>query len=113
MTHRWEYHYHMDDTTGISLSHEEAGRAKDELGWHYKVKDLGEADMILGIYVERNRDAGTISISQCAYLKQVLKLFGMSDCNTKSTSLPPDITLSKDQSPKSQEDHKVMADKPY
>jgi hypothetical protein len=37
----------------------------------------------------------------------------MSDCNAKSTPLPLGITLSKDQSPKSQEDRKVMADKPY
>ena len=104
---------YTDDTTGISLSHEEAERAKDELGWRYEVKDLGEADMILGIHVECNRDARTISISQCAYLKWVLKCFRMSDCNAKSTPLPLGITLSKDQSPKAQEDHKAMADKPY
>ena len=104
---------YTDNTTGISSSCEEAERAKEELGWHYEVKDLGEANMILGIHVKHNRSAGTISISQCAYLEQVLKHFGISDCNTKSTPLPLRITLSKDQSPKSQEDRKAMADKPY
>ena len=99
--------------TGISSSREEVERAKDELGWHYKVKDLGEANMILGIHVERNRDTRMILISQCAYLEWVLKHFGMSDCKTKATPLPLGIILSKDQSPKSQEDRKGMADKPY
>ena len=59
---------YTDDTTGISSSCEEAERAKEELGLNYEVKDLGEADMILGIHVERDRIAGTILISQRAYL---------------------------------------------
>jgi hypothetical protein len=37
----------------------------------------------------------------------------MMDCNSKPTPLPLGIVLSKDQSPKSQEDRKLMADKPY
>ena len=69
--------------------------------------------MILGIHVERDRSAGTISISQRAYLERVLKHFGMSDSNTKPTPLPLGIILTKDQSPKSQEDRIFMADKPY
>ena len=54
---------------GISLSCEEAERAKEELGLNYEVKDLGEADMILGIHVEHDKIAGTISISQRTYLE--------------------------------------------
>jgi Reverse transcriptase (RNA-dependent DNA polymerase) len=104
---------YTDDTTGISSSPEEAERAKEELGWRYEVKDLGEANMILEIHVERDRAAGTISISQRAYLEWVLKRFGMTDCNTKLTPLPLRVTLSKDQGPKTQEDRVLMADKPY
>lgn len=104
---------YTDDTTGISSSHDEAERVKDELGWNYEVKDLGEANMILGIHVERDRSAGTISISQRAYLERVLKHFGMTDCNSKPTPLPLGVVLSKDQGPKSQEDRILMADKPY
>jgi hypothetical protein len=54
---------YTDDTTGISLSKEEAERAKEELGWRYEVTDLGEVNMILGIFIKRDRPAGTISIS--------------------------------------------------
>ena len=41
---------YTDNTTGDSSSRAEAERVKEELGWHYGVKDLGEANMILGQY---------------------------------------------------------------
>ena len=45
---------YTDDTTGISSSKEEAKRAKDELGWTYETKDLGDANLVLGIRINRN-----------------------------------------------------------
>ena len=60
---------YTDDTTGISPSKEEANRAKEELGWKYETKDLGDTNLVLGIHIDRNRDAGMISISQHAYLE--------------------------------------------
>ena len=67
--------------TGISSLKQEAERAKEELGWTYKTKDLGDANLVLGIWIDRDKDARMISISQCAYLKQVLEHFSMTDCN--------------------------------
>jgi len=60
---------YTDDTTGVSSSKEEAGRAKEELGRTYEMKDLGEVGLVLGIKIERNREAGTLSISQHSYLE--------------------------------------------
>lgn len=37
----------------------------------------------------------------------------MLDCNAKSTPLPSGITLSESNSPKTDEDHHYMKDKPY
>ena len=54
---------YTDDTTGISSSKEEAKRVKDELGWTYETKDLGDANLVLGIRIDRDRQVGTISIS--------------------------------------------------
>jgi Reverse transcriptase (RNA-dependent DNA polymerase) len=54
---------YTDDTTEISSSCKEAQRAQEELGCNYKVKDLGDVNMILGIHVEHDRLAGMISIS--------------------------------------------------
>ena len=54
---------YTDDTTGTSSMKEGTEKVKAELGWRYKMKDLGEASLVLGIKIERDREAGTISIS--------------------------------------------------
>ena len=45
---------YTDDTMGISSSKEEAECAKDKLGWTYETKDLGDANLILGIRIDRD-----------------------------------------------------------
>ena len=72
---------YTDDTTGISSSKEEAKHANDELGWTYETKDFGDTNLVLGIRIDRDRKAGTISISQHADMECVLDHFGMADCN--------------------------------
>ena len=72
---------YTNDMTGISSLKQEAERAKEELGWTYETKDLGDANLVLRIQIDRDRDAGTISISQHVYLEQVLQHFSMTDCN--------------------------------
>ena len=104
---------YTDDTMGISSLKEEAKRAKEELGWQYETKDLGDANLVLGICIDRNRDAGTISISQRAYLERVLEHFNMMDCNPCTMPLPPSTTLTKEKAPQTAEECTFMADKPY
>ena len=41
--------------------------------------DLGDAKFIVGMSIQRNRDAGTLLLSQKAYVKAVLAKFGMAD----------------------------------
>ena len=45
------------------------------------MKDLGEAHFVLGIQIERNRQARTLSISQQQYIKKVVERFDMSQCD--------------------------------
>ena len=59
---------YTNNMTGISSTKEGAERVKAELGQRYKIKNLGEANLILGIKIERDREAGTLSISQHAYI---------------------------------------------
>ena len=104
---------YTDDTMGISSSKEEAERVKDKLGWTYETKDLGDANLILGIRIDRDRQVGTISISQRAYMECVLDYFGMADCNPQGMPLPTRIVLTRDMAPITTEDCAFMADKPY
>jgi hypothetical protein len=104
---------YTDDVMGISSTTAGAEVAREELGWKYKVKDLGEASLVLGICIDRNRDARTITISQCAYLKRVLTCYGMTECNPRSTPLPLGIELTKSQAPSTDLEYQFMKDKPY
>ena len=47
--------------------------------------DKGEASLVLGIEIKRDRQLGTLTISQEAYSKSILERFGMSDCKPTST----------------------------
>ena len=104
---------YTDNTTGISSSKEEAECVKEELGWTYETKDLGDTNLILGIRIDRDWKAGTISISQRVYMEHVLDHFGMADCNPRGTPLPTGMVLTWDIAPITTEDCAFMANKPY
>jgi hypothetical protein len=60
---------------------------KDQLKREFDMKDLGEAEYILGIQIKRDRTKGTLSLSQRQYLLDVLSRFNMADCNPVSTPI--------------------------
>ena len=51
----------------------------------FKMTDMGEASLVLGMEIKRDREAGTLTISQDPFLKSILERFGMSDCKPTST----------------------------
>lgn len=67
---------------------------------------------MLGICIDRDRDAGAINNSQRAYLEWILSRFDMIECNPRRTPLPLAI-LTKEQAPQTAEQRAFMADKPY
>jgi hypothetical protein len=67
----------------------------------------------LGMTIEYDDIAGTISISSHLYLERVLERYGMSDCNPKSMPLAIGVKLTAAQSPSTPEECAFMADKPY
>lgn len=66
-----------------------ARKLKDEVKHGFKSKDLGECSHILGMHVTRNRESGTISISQKQYILNLLKQFQLEDCKSVETPLNP------------------------
>ena len=52
---------------------------KDNLKQCYDMKDMGERKKILGIRVEHDRQAGTLTISQREYIDKMLRSFNMID----------------------------------
>jgi hypothetical protein len=104
---------YTDDIFGISSTPAGGRIASEELDLCFETKDLGEPTYILGIEITRDKDAGTISLSQRTFFERMLEEFGMADCNPKSTPLPVGIVLSAKDCPTTDEDRRYMVDKPY
>ena len=60
---------------------------KKELSSRFRMTDLEDVSHYLGMEVRRDREKGTLTLLQTAYLKVVLERFGMSGCNPSSTPM--------------------------
>ena len=105
---------YVDDMLIASRNQGEILRLKAQLSKEFEMKDLGEAKKILGMEIARDRQRGTLCLTQKQYLKKVLQRFGMSE-KTKpvSTPLAPHFKLSASQCPKTEEEQEYMSKVPY
>ena len=51
------------------------------LSSHFDMKDLGDASVILGIQIFRDRSRGVLGLSQKGYIEKILKRFNMHTCS--------------------------------
>lgn len=96
-------------TNDISLEN----RLKSELCADFKMQDMGEATSVLGVRITRNKDDNSIAIDQSHYIAEMLKRFGMTDCNAVSTPLDPNQKISSKMCPTDDQGKAEMASKPY
>ena len=77
------------------------------------MKDLGEANFILGIKLWRDRKNKMLRLSQTGYIDKVLERFSMQ--NSKKGLLPfrHRVPLSSDQRPKTLEEENIIRQVPY
>ena len=72
------------------------------------MKDLGAAKQILSIRIIRDKTNGTLKFSQSEYVKKVFSRFNMNEAKPVSTPLGSHFKLSKEQSPKTEEERDYM-----
>ncbi|CAL8167283.1 unnamed protein product [Prunus armeniaca] len=77
---------------------------KKMLSEEFDMKDLGAAQKILGMGIQRDMTAGRIWISQAKYIKKVLEKFNMQEAKVVSSALAVHFKLSAQQCPKSEEE---------
>ncbi|XP_052295819.1 secreted RxLR effector protein 161-like [Citrus sinensis] len=70
----------------ISKNRDEIERLKKQLASEFEMKDLSDAQRILGMKIHRDKKNGSVWLTQKSYLKKVLERFGMDD-KTKLTSI--------------------------
>ncbi|KAH9768967.1 Integrase catalytic domain-containing protein [Citrus sinensis] len=105
---------YVDDMLIVSKNRDEIERLKKQLASEFEMKDLGDAQRILGMEIHRDKKNESVWLTQKSYLKKVLERFGMDD-KTKPvcTPLTPHFKLSSSSCPRSQEECDYMARVPY
>jgi hypothetical protein len=104
---------YVDDLLIFASDIEEIDDLKKKLGERFKMSDLGEAHYCLGIQITRNRQQGTIQINQTKYVDDIIERFNMTDCKPIATPMDPNVKLSKEMSPKNENDARKMQGIPY
>ena len=97
--------------TAIGSGKELANLAKS-VDAKYGTTGLGEVRWVLGMLMERDRLARTISICQEAFIDSILARFDLVDVSTVSTPLVPGTQLSAADCP-AKKDEKEMGTRPY
>ena len=92
---------------------EEINNLKKQLSKQFAMKDLRAAKQILGMRIIRDKATGTLKLSQSEYVKKVHNRFNMNKAKPVSTPLGSHFKLSKEQSPKTEEERDHMSKVPY
>ena len=69
----------------------------------YKMTDSGIPEWLLGIAIDIDTEAGTLRISQPAYVIKMLTKYGMTQCHTAKTPAAPDRLTAPTTSPTKEE----------
>ena len=77
------------DTTTV------VGTLETEISKLFETTKLGEPSKIVGIEVTRDREAGTLKISQERYIKELLTKYGLEKANSVSTPMDPSTNLTR------------------
>uniref|UniRef100_A0A2N9IVG1 CCHC-type domain-containing protein n=1 Tax=Fagus sylvatica TaxID=28930 RepID=A0A2N9IVG1_FAGSY len=79
----------------------------------FEMKDMGEANFVLGVKITRDRSKKLLSLSQGTYIKKILERFHMHNSKPIDTPMEKGCTLSLDQCPKNDEKKNQMSKVPY
>ena len=71
---------YVDDMLITGGSNEAIDKVRSTLMTEFSMSDLGDVSETLGIHINRDLEAGTISLSQERYVEAILERFGMKDC---------------------------------
>nr|KAJ0198596.1 hypothetical protein LSAT_V11C700365700 [Lactuca sativa] len=82
---------YVDDMLIFGTDLEEVDKTKKFLSSSFDMKNMGEAEVILGIRIRKGNNG--ISISQSHYIEKILKKFNFENCSPVSTPIDPSLKL--------------------
>ena len=81
---------------------------KDWLSLNFEMKDMGEAEYILGVKIKRDRSKRMLSMSQKTYIVKIVERFNMRDCKPMDTPVVKGHHLSTNMCPKEESEVQRM-----
>ncbi|CAM8994640.1 unnamed protein product [Rhodiola kirilowii] len=104
---------YVDDMLIISDSRLVVNSIKSDIKKHFDMKDMGEAQRILGVKITRDRNKRVMYLSQTDYLDKVLDKFQLKNAKPSLVPLGGHLELTKHDCPVSDEDKLKMSKVPY
>ncbi|GJU37178.1 zinc finger, CCHC-type containing protein [Tanacetum coccineum] len=80
---------YVDDMLIFGTDQDQVNKTKEFLSSNFDMKDLGEAEVILGIRIKRGNNG--ISISQSHYIEKILTKFNFANCSPVCTPVDPTV----------------------
>lgn len=114
---RYIFHIYLllcvDDSLIASKNLQNIEDLKLKLNMEFEMKDLRNAQRIIGMDINRDEDRRILSLTQTSYLNKVLIKYKMNTTKPSSTPLNQSVKLSCSQSPATLEEEKPMVSVPY
>lgn len=88
---------YVDDLVIACSTLQDIDDIKQMLSSRFNMKDLGELQYVLGLQVTRDRQTGTLSLSQQGYIRHILEKTRQQDVRSTSTPSPTGLVLQRPQ----------------
>ena len=82
---------YVDDMLIFGTDQNQVDETKKLLSSKFSMKDLGEADLILGIRIKRMNKG--LVMTQSHYIEKIIKRFNFTECSPMSTHMDPSVKL--------------------
>ena len=99
---------YVDDILLIRNDFEMLSKVKIQLATQFQMKDLGEAQYVLGIKIIQDRKNKIIALSQENYIDSILSKYNIQDSKKGFTPFRYGINLSQDQCPMTTREKEYM-----
>jgi hypothetical protein len=103
----------VDDVLLGASSVAEADHVTDQIGSRFKITNNGDVKWFLGCRVRRWRDRRTLMLDQEQYVKSILHDFDMESANPANAPCNPNIRLTSDMCPNTDEQRQLTQKRPY
>jgi hypothetical protein len=100
---------YVDDMLLVGNNMKVIKEVKSKLSSNFDMKDLGDANFILGIEIKRDHAKRKLWLNKRKYVETILHRFNMHGSKPVKVPIPIGVKLSVDQCPKTQEEEEDMS----